>query len=469
MEHWIETLWNPYLLLCFFGVGLYISLMAGFFQGNILFWWRETLGKGNFSQLSALFTALATTIGTGSIAGVATAIWFGGAGSIFWMWVSAFFGMMLSACEKILTIQYRVIHPNAISKKEATFVGGPMYYLAHGLHCPFLAGFFSIACILSTFVGGGLVQSASISQGMEHLFGIPPLVTGSGLMLLVFCTLKGGMERVAQISTVLVPIMATLYLGSGIICIFQDIPVLIQVLEHIFASAFTTEAMVGGGSGYSVSTAIRYGMARGIFTNEAGLGASAMAHGNAKVDHPARQGMWGILEVFFATMVVCTITALVILTSGVYQQEEALYYITTGQTPPIPIGVPLTQTAFSVTLGQWGSVIVLFSLILFAFTSILGWACYGNIALEYLSNSPRAKTFYTFCLLSCLWWGSMGNTQTLWLWVDGSIALMAIPNLIGLVLLAPKAMELLEDFKRNHRTQAISKGQKPVLHKKTFF
>lgn len=440
MEELVNTIWNPYLLLCFLAVGLYISLLSGFFQGNIPFWWRETLGsQKNFSQISALFTALATTIGTGSIAGVATAIYLGGPGAIFWMWVSAFFGMILSAWEKILTIQYRVPHKT----QKNHFVGGPMYYLHHGLNAPLLAQFFSLACLFSTLIGGNLVQSASIAQGLDHLFHIPTWLTGAILTLLVSLTLRGGMALVAKISTVLVPLMATLYLGSGVYCLLQDLPALFSTIKTIFLSALTPQAVVGGGGGYGIFTALRYGMARGIFSNEAGLGASAMAHGNATVDHPARQGLWGIVEVFFATMVVCTITALVILTSGIYDP-------TAPNASQIPLGVPMTQTAFAVSMGQWGSAMVLFSLILFAFTSILGWSCYGKIALDYLSSNPVLQTAYAVLSATVLFLGSMCNPEKAWHWVDLSIALMAIPNLIGLVFLAPQGLALLKEFQQKN-------------------
>lgn len=443
MEQLVEKIWNPYLLLAFLGVGLYLSLLSGFFQYNFKFWWKATLGQGkkkDFSQLSALFTALATTIGTGSIAGVATAIWFGGPGSIFWMWVSAFLGMMISACEKTLTIHHR--HPLKSNSYNQSYQAGPMFYLE--TISILLAVLFSFACIFATLIGGNLVQSASIAQGLQHLFSTPPWLSGLVLILVVFHTLQGGMDQVGKINAVLVPIMATLYLGCGLYCLLQDIPALSAAIQDIFTNVFNPKSMVSGG-GFS---ALRYGMARGIFSNEAGLGASAMAHGNAKVDHPARQGMWGILEVFFATIIVCTITGLVILTSGIYQQEEAQYRLSLGFEPLIPLGVPMTQSAFSATMGQWGSVIVLFSLVLFAFTSILGWSCYGKIAVEYLFPSKIAIKCYYLITMIFLFWGTVGDTETIWQWVDLSIAFMAIPNLIGLVFLAPQAISLLEDFRQ---------------------
>lgn len=453
MEHFVDELWNPYLLLCFLGVGLYLSILSGFLQGNLPFWWKNTVGqlsKGSFSQISALFTALATTIGTGSIAGVATALWFGGAGAIFWMWVSAFLGMMLSACEKTLTLAYRV--PSSKTRGEKNYIGGPMYYLS--AKSPLLALFFAIACIFSTLVGGNLVQSASIAQGLLHLWNVPLWLTGAVLSVVVFLALRGGMAMVSKISSVLVPLMALIYLGSGIFCLWQNPIGVTDSLALIFRSAFTPTAMIGGGSGYGVFTALRYGMARGIFSNEGGLGASAMAHGNAQVDHPARQGMWGILEVFFATMIVCTLTALVLLTSGIYVPQEVLYHQETGIAPPIPLGVPMTQAAFSVAMGEWGAVVVLFSLILFAFTSILGWSCYGAMAVDYLfpqKGKKLCQKIYHLALFLCLLWGAMGDTARLWQWVDLSIALMAVPNLIGLLWLAPQSTRLLDEFYQKNR------------------
>lgn len=449
MEAFVDQLWNPYLLLGFFAVGLYLSLISKFFQRRLLFCWKSTVAQkntGDISQISALFTALATTIGTGSIAGVATALWFGGAGAIFWMWVSAFFGMILSAVEKILTLHFRVPDP----EQKNNFLGGPMYYMERGLGWKFLARLFCLGCLFSTFVGGNLLQSSSIAQGMSHLFHVPPFFTGIALLCLVCYSLRGGMTGVGKLSTKLVPIMACLYFGAGLFCILQDIPALQQAVNDIFSSVWSPQATVGGGYGFF--TALRFGMARGIFSNEAGLGASAMAHGNARVDHPARQGMWGIVEVCFATLV-CTLTALVILTSGIYQPEEALSHIALGEAPAIPLGVPMTQSAFSVHLGQWGSGIVLFSLILFAFTSILGWCCYGAQAIAYLC--PKGKSLYTFITMGCILWGSVGDTETLWHWVDLSIAIMAVPNLMALWCLGPKAIQLLEQW-----TSEESKSEK---------
>lgn len=424
MEQWVQWMWNPYLLLAFGGVGLYLSLCLGWIQLNIPLWWRATvLGQGEKSQRIALFASLATTIGTGSIAGVATALWYGGEGAIFWMWVSGILGMMLSCCEKMLTVAYRV-------PCDKGTVGGPMYYLQ--VKSPFLAKLFALGCIFASLMGGNMVQSASIAQGLHHLGGIPPMVT----VLLLWVILAKTGHMVGRISSILVPMMAVLYVGSALYCLYAERGAVPQALGTIFAKAWGQQPLLGGGIGYGVMESVRYGMARGIFSNEGGLGASAMAHGNVQVDCAARQGMWGILEVFFATMIVCTLTALVLITSGVLTQQG------------IPLGVPMTQMAFAHTMGQRGTVIVTLSLVLFAFTSILGWGCYGVMAVTYLGGGTWGKRVYYLVATMALWMGAVGDTGTIWHWVDGSMGLMAIPNLIGLVLLAPQSMKLWEEGKK---------------------
>lgn len=432
-----DWLWNPWLLGLFWFVGLVYTLGSGCFQVTGLgLWLRTTLGSlfrpsggtgGGLSSLQALATALASTMGTGSIAGVATALTLGGPGAVFWMWVSAFLGLMTGCGEKLLAVHYQRPAPGG------GLQGGPMFYLRYGVGSRFLAGWFALAGLPATLAGGNLVQSSSIAASLESVFGAPPLVTGVVVTVLAGAVMLGGVGRVARVSSALVPAMALLYLGSGAMVLLCRASALPQALRLIFTCAFSPAAVLGGGAGWTVASALRYGVARGVFTNEAGLGTSAMAHGAARVDHPARQGMWGIFEVFLSTLVVCTVTALVILVSGVWQP-----------TAPTPLtGAPLTAAAFGSVLGRMGEGVVALSLLLFAFSSILGWSYYGQQCLSWLVGGEGLTGFYRVLFLGCTLAGALWEPAAIWQLVDLCSALMALPNLAALLLLAPEALTIL--------------------------
>ncbi len=433
-----DMLWCPFLLGLFLFTGLVYSLGSGFFQlFGLRRWWSATLGSLSGSRasrgrgltsLQALATALASTMGTGSIAGVATALTLGGPGAIFWMWVSALLGMMTGCGEKILSVYYQRPAPGG------GLQGGPMFYLRDGLGCPGLAVWFSLACLPATLAGGALVQSSSIAAALESTWGMARLPVGLVVTLLAGAILAGGLSRIARVSSALVPAMALLYLGSGgvvLICRAQAVP---GALKLIFSHALSPASALGGGAGWSVARALRYGVARGVFTNEAGLGTSAMAHGAAQVDSPARQGMWGIFEVWLSTLLVCTVTALVILVSGLWPAQGA----------PALSGAPLTAAAFSVVLGWAGGGVVAVSLLLFSFSSILGWSYYGQQSLRYLAGDDRFLPLYRALFLACVLAGSVWEPVSVWLTVDLCNALMAVPNLAALLLLAPRALQLLD-------------------------
>lgn len=434
-----NALWNPWLLGLFLLTGLVYSIGSGFFQiFEWRLWWSCTLGsllrrersKGpGLSSLQALATALASTMGTGSIAGVAAALTLGGPGAVFWMWVSAFLGMMTSCGEKLLSVRYQRPGP------DNTLHGGPMFYLNDGLHAPLLGTFFALAGLPATLVGGNLVQSSSIALSLEAAFALPRLPVGLCTALAAGLVMVGGVNRIARSSTALVPAMALLYIGSALAVLLHHTAALPQAFRLIFSCALSPTAALGGGCGWSIAQAMRYGIARGVFTNEAGLGTSAMAHGAARVDHPARQGMWGIFEVFLSTLVVCTLTALAILVSGVFHPD----------TPGALTGAPLTAAAFSSALGPAGSGIVALSLLLFAFTSILGWSYYGQQCLDYLTGG-RGLKLYRAVFLLCAVLGAVWEPGAVWQLVDLCSALMALPNLIALLLLAPEALALLRQF-----------------------
>lgn len=432
LERTADFLWNPWLLGLFLITGLVYSLGSGFFQiFRFRTWWRATAGSllrpgkkqaGGLSPLQALATALASTMGTGSIAGVAAALTLGGPGAVFWMWISALLGMMTGCGEKLLAVKYQCPGP------DGSLHGGPMYYLRDGLGSNPLAVCFCLACIPATLAGGNLLQSSSIAAGLEAAFHIPRLPVGIVTALLTALVMIGGVGRIAAVSSAMVPAMALLYLGSGAAVLLHNWDRIPQALGLIFSCALSPAAL-GGGVGWTAAAALRHGIARGVFTNEAGLGTSAMAHGAAQSNCPARQGMWGIFEVFLSTLVVCTVTALVILVSGVWFPLS----------PDNLTGAPLTAAAFGSVLGPAGEGIVALSLLLFAFSSILGWSYYGQQALEFLSGK-RLLPLYRAVFLLCTLAGAMWEDGSIWQLVDLCSALMALPNLTALLILAPQAL-----------------------------
>jgi AGCS family alanine or glycine:cation symporter len=438
-----DALWDPWLLGLFLLVGLVYSLGSGFFPVfQVRLWLRSTLGQmfrsgktrgTGLSSLQALATALASTMGTGSIAGVATALTLGGPGSVFWMWVSAFLGMMTSCGEKLLAVRYQRPAP------DGGLQGGPMFYLQDGMGAPVLAGWFALACLVATLVGGDLVQSSSIASALESAFGWNRFLVGLVTAILVGLVMIGGVGRIAQVSSALVPAMALLYLGSGVAVLVCRASELRGAFQMIFSCALSPTAALGGGTGWTVASAVHYGVARGVFTNEAGLGTSAIAHGAACVDHPARQGMWGIFEVCLSTLVVCTVTALVILTSTPWYNGTLT-------------GVPLTAAAFGTSLGKIGGGVVAISLLLFAFSSILGWSYYGQQCLYFLAKNGKFLPIYRVIFLSCTLVGALWEPALIWQLVDVCNGAMAIPNLMGLLYLAPEALCVLHIWTKKEKT-----------------
>ena len=429
-----DALWNPWLLGLFLFTGLVYSLGSGFFQlFGLPLWLRAALGglfrrekgaKRGLSPLQSLATALASTMGTGSIAGVATALTLGGPGAVFWMWASAWLVMMTGFGEKLLSVRFQRPAPGGGMQ------GGPMFYLRDGLGWHGAALWFTLACLPATLAGGDLVQSSSIAQALESSFALPRLATGLVTAALAALVLMGGVGRIARVSSALVPAMALLYLGAGgwvLLCRATALP---GALKLIFLCALSPRAALGGGAGWTVASALRYGVARGVFTNEAGLGPSAMAHGAADHACPVRQGFWGMFEVALATLLVCSVTALVILVSGVWQPGS----------PKALTGTSLTAAAFSSVLGPAGSWTVSLCLLLFAFSSILGWSYYGQQCLRYLTGDDRLLPLYRALFLLCIPLGAVLENAVVWELVDLCNALMALPNLVGLIVLAPTAL-----------------------------
>lgn len=444
-----DFLWGGPLLVLFLVVGLWYSLGSGFFQVfGLPTWWRATVGslfrrkKGKtesrgVTQLQALSTALAATIGTGSIAGVATAIAYGGPGAVFWMWMSAFLGMMTGCGEKILAVRHRERGP------DGQWRGGPMQYMDKGLRLPGLAKLFALLCIAETLAGGNLAQANSIATALSAAGGVNPVVVGVVLAVLTFLVLMGGVKRIARLCELLVPAMALLFVGGGLAVIAANYQAVPAAFQQIVAYAFAPRAVAGG---YAMGTALRYGVARGVFTNEAGVGMSAIAHACADVDQPAQQGMWGIFEVFFATMVICTVTALVVLTSGVYDPIQMLPLAEAGTIPQSLLGAPLTVAGFATLFGEAGEWIVSVSLILFAFTSLIGSGYYGRRGVETLTSSRLVQGLYQLIFPAFILLGAVGDVTAVWQVVDVFNGLLAVANLPALLLLSPEALHLLHTW-----------------------
>lgn len=425
LEQGAKLAWGWPTLGLFLVTGLYYSCSTGFFQ---LFgwkiWWQATVGsllhrEGGASGLTALqtlSTALAATLGTGSIAGVATALTWGGPGTVFWMWVSALLAMMTGWAEKALAVSLRR------RKSDGSWEGGPMVWLELAGH-PWLARLFALCVVAASFGMGNLVQANSMAQALEGASGLPPLVTGLAAALFTGLSLAGGLKRLGQVCEVLVPVMALGYLGVGLVVIGAHLPALPQSLGDIFAGALSREAMLGGGA----AAALQYGLARGVCTNEAGLGSTPLVHCASSNQDPRQEGMWGIFEVFCATLLVCSVTALAILTSGV---------TTSGLE-----GALLTAAAFSTVLGRYGNGVVAVCLALFGLSTLLGWSWYGQCGLRYLTGGRGTRAYLALFLLAiCL--GSLLELRPVWLLSDSLNALMAWPSLIALLLWSRRVKSL---------------------------
>jgi AGCS family alanine or glycine:cation symporter len=440
--------WGPPMLVLLVGTGIYLSLRTNFFSitklGYIM---KNTLlkmfekpeeGEGEISAFQAVATALAATVGTGNIAGVATAIALGGPGAIFWMWIAALFGMTTKYAEVVLAINYRE------KTEDGRFVGGPMYYITNGLNIKWLAYIFAFFGAVAAFGIGNMVQSNSIAESIFVTFGISKLLTGIILAIGAAVVIVGGIKKIGAVTEKLVPFMAAFYILGGLVIIIINAAHIPEAFGLIFSSAFTGTAAIGGFSGALLKDAMTKGIARGVFTNEAGLGSAPIAHAAATTDHPVRQGLWGVFEVFVDTIVICSITALAILTTGVWRD---------GGT-----GAALTTQAFSHGLpGTWGGIIVSIGILLFAFSTILGWEYYGERCAEYLFG-PKVNNIYRILWIPFIVLGAVGGLEPIWDLADTMNGLMAIPNLIGIVGLSGVVIKLTKEFfSKQYKEERLSK------------
>ncbi|WP_339843082.1 sodium:alanine symporter family protein [uncultured Halopseudomonas sp.] len=429
--------WGPAMLALLAGTGLYLTLglklipqrKLGF--GFKMLWnGRKSTAEGDISPFNALMTALSATVGTGNIAGVATALFFGGPGALFWMWAIAVVGMGTKFCEAALAVHFR--------EKDALghHVGGPMYYIKNGLgqKWKWLGVLFAIFGMLAGFGIGNTIQSNSVADALESTFGIAPLMTGIVIAVLVALVLIGGIKRIGDVAGKLVPIMALFYVGGGLIILIMHASELPEAFGLIFYHAFNPAAAAGGFAGATIWAAMRFGIARGVFSNEAGLGSAPIAHAAAQTSNPVRQGTVAMLGTFIDTIVICSITGLVIMVTGAWQSGEN--------------GASMSALAFNIGLpGGWGQYIVSIGLAIFAFTTIIGWSFYGEKCTQFLfgekSNIPFRILWVLAIPLGTLPIVDLGS---LWLVADTLNAMMAIPNLIALLLLSPVVFKLTRDY-----------------------
>ena len=446
-----DFVWGPIMLALLVGTGVFLTFRTGWVQvrwfGYIM---RNTVGSlfskknqrdhgSNLSPFQAVTTALAGTVGTGNIAGVTGAIFIGGPGSVFWMWVSAFFGMCTKYSEIALAMKFRNTDRNGVHK------GGPMYYIENGLGrgWKWLAVVFALLGGVASFGIGNIAQSSEIAGALNGLFGLDPLVSGIILTVLVAIVILGGVKRIGQVTSLLVPFMSVFYVAAGVVVILMRITDVPGVFGAIFSSAFSFEAVGGGVFGYAIMVAMKNGFARGVFSNEAGLGSAPIAHAASSTENPAEQAIWGVFEVFFDTIVICSITALTVLLSGFELGAEALKTYASN-------GAAAVEAFNSILPGTLGGTIIQISLVFFALSTILSWSYYGERCWGYLSGDNRAVTgiykivFVLFCIV-----GATGSGQLMWNISDTLNGAMAIPNLIALLLLSGAVANITRSYFKN--------------------
>ena len=429
--------WGPYMLVLLVGTGVYLTIRLMGIQFTLLPFalkqaftpQKKTEGEtqeGDISHFGALMTALSATIGTGNIAGVATAVVVGGPGAVFWMWITAIFGMATKYGEGVLAVKYRVQN----SKGEMS--GGPMYYIERGMKQKWLAILFAGFATIASFGIGSSVQSNSVAQSIHASFGIEGWITGVVLTVFTAVVILGGIKSISKVSSVIVPFMAVFYVLGGLIIILLNLDALMPALKLIFSDAFTGNAVAGGALG----TVIRYGVARGVFSNEAGMGSAPIAAAAAKTDHPVRQALVSMTGTFLDTIVVCSITGIVLVMGNMYMDGET--------------GAALTTHTFNKLLPGPGGWIVTFGLIFFAYSTILGWCYYGEKCATYLFGD-KCITIYRVIYVATVMLGTVASLDLVWAAADTFNGLMAIPNLIALLALSGVIIKETKDFKEKRK------------------
>lgn len=452
LEEWIgevsSFVWGPPLLVLIVGTGIYLTIRLGFLQLTMLPYalklvfskkYQDHKSEGDITHYQALTTALAATIGTGNIVGVATAVVLGGPGAVFWMWVTALFGMATKYAEAILAVKYRIRDGNG------EMSGGPMYYIEKGLGWKWLAVLFAFFGSVAAFGIGNMVQTNSVAEAASSSFGIATWVTGIVLTVFTALVILGGIKSIGRVTAYFVPIMALFYVIGGLIIIVSNIELLPAVVGLIFTDAFTGTAIVGGG----VGAAIRWGVARGVFSNEAGLGSAPIAAAAARTDYPGRQALVSMTSVFIDTIIVCSITGIVLVMADLYAG---------GMT-----GATLTAASFSEFLGIGGTFVVSIGIILFAYSTVLGWCYYGEKCFSYLFGDKSIKG-YRLAFVIAVFIGAVANLRLVWDIADVMNGLMAIPNLIGLLALSGVVVAETKIFSKIAREERKKGAHKQTLN-----
>ena len=431
-----SVIWGPPMLAVFLGTGLYLSAKTGFFQiFGIKQWTKLTVvdayrkrkeppkNDGTVSQFAALTSSLAACLGTGNIAGVATALCAGGPGAVFWMWVSAILGMITCCCENILGIKYRV--RNSLGQ----WSGGPMLYIERGLKKPKLAKIYAFLLIGASLGMGNMTQANSVAAGLSE-FGITPLLTAVFLTPLVFICISGGLKRISSVAEKLIPVLSAVFLFACAFVVIKNISSVIPCFKMIVKEAFSVRAV----SGFGLAKAARYGISRGVFSNEAGLGSNTVIHASADCEKPAVQGMWGIFEVMFDTLFMCTVTAITVLASGVWSPNGNLD------------GISLCSAAFESVMGNAGGIILGVCICLFAFATLIAWSFYGKSGAAYLFGDGAGK-YYNIMYAVAVFAGCVMKLDLVWSLSDIFNGLLAIPNIYAVLKLSKEAVELLNKEK----------------------
>ena len=441
LEQAHQIIWGPYTLLIFLGVGIFFTIKCRFFQFlGFHYWWKHTAGtlfrgkkgyeKKGMTQFQSVCMALAATVGTGNIAGVATALTAGGPGAIFWMWVSAFIGMMTAYSETMLGIQYR------LREKGGSYLCGPFVYMERGLGMKGMSLCYSFLCMMGSLSMGSMVQANSAVSTMSYTWGIPSVAGGLAFTGLLFLVAWGGIRRIGAVAERLVPAASGIYLFFSMAVILSCMGKLPAVFGEMLSAAFRPEAAAGGIWGYAVSRSVRYGVSRGVFSNEAGLGTLAVLHGGAEDTTPQEQGMWAMFEVFFDTVILCTMTAVVILCTWGLHPEKA----------PCT-GAALAGWCFEKGLGALGGHLISGSMAVFAFATVMAWFYLGRQAASYFAGGlgigDRGRDIFTskiypILYLAAVFVGSQLKLEAVWLLADLWNGMMAFPNLTALLFLAGK-------------------------------